>query len=88
LLVSLRNAKQRLGGVTMVFKVRLHDADHFERLFDMPLADVLLRFILDLAQKLFQGFQCSLGLALDEREAGAKLDVPLGMSHLHKSTLV
>ena len=72
----------------MVFKVRLHDADHFERLFDVPVADVLLRFTLELALKLFQGFQCSLRFVLDERETGTKLDVPLGMSHLHKSTLV
>jgi len=72
----------------MVFKVRLHDADHFERLFDVPVADVLLCFTLELTPEILQRFQCSLRFALDQRETGTKLDVPLGMSHLHKSTLV
>jgi hypothetical protein len=42
LLVTVRNGKNRLGRATRVVLVGLHDADHFECLFNMPITSCLL----------------------------------------------
>ena len=69
LFVAVCNGKNCLGRAPMVLLVGLHDADHFERLFDMPATNSLIGFRLELMHELVQRRQCTNWLALDHREA-------------------
>ena len=81
LLVAVCNGKNRPGRATMVLLVGLHDADHFERLFDMPITSSLLGRN-QLIHELVQRRQCTNRLAPDHREALANTCVPLLVSQL------
>ena len=77
----LRNAENRLGRLTVVLEMRLHDADYFHRLLDVPVAYTLFSLNLQATDKVLEQLESGRRTLVDHRKALANLDVPLGVSH-------
>jgi hypothetical protein len=77
----LCNSEHRVGRLAMVLEMRLHAADDFEGLFDVPVTDVRLCGGLQPVEKILEGRQSSPWVLVDHCETPANSGMPLNVVH-------